>query len=61
MGTSKAGVEIMSKGSAPRPKSIDIKTFDSNWDRIFGKKKTQEVKEKKDQKEKKDASKNKRG
>ena len=23
------------KGSSPRPLSIDQKTFDSNWDRIF--------------------------
>jgi hypothetical protein len=27
------------KGSAPRPHSVDQKTFDSNWDTIFGKKK----------------------
>jgi len=26
------------KGSSPRPFSIDRKTFDDNWDRIFGKK-----------------------
>jgi len=35
----------MSKGSAPRPKSVDIKTFDNNWDAIFGKKKKQDVTE----------------
>jgi hypothetical protein len=35
----------MSKGSAPRPKSVDIKTFDNNWDTIFGKKKKQDVTE----------------
>lgn len=29
----------MSKGSKPRPLSIDRKTFDDNWDRIFGKNK----------------------
>lgn len=29
------------KGSAPRPYSVDQKTFDNNWDRIFGKKKEQ--------------------
>jgi len=29
----------MSKGSAPRPLSVDTKTFDNNWDAIFGKKK----------------------
>lgn len=33
----------MSKGSAPRPKSVDIKTFDNNWDAIFGKKKKEDV------------------
>lgn len=27
------------KGSAPRPYSVDQKTFDNNWDAIFGKKK----------------------
>lgn len=26
------------KGSAPRPYSVDQKTFGNNWDRIFGKK-----------------------
>lgn len=25
------------KGSKPRPFSVDQKTFDSNWDQIFGK------------------------
>jgi hypothetical protein len=28
----------MSKGSKSRPYSVDQKTFDSNWDSIFGKK-----------------------
>lgn len=28
------------KGSAPRPFSVDQETFESNWDRIFSKKKT---------------------
>lgn len=28
------------KGSRPRPFSVDRKTFEDNWDRIFGKKKT---------------------
>lgn len=28
------------KGSRPRPYSVDQKTFDNNWDQIFGKKKT---------------------
>jgi len=27
----------MSKGSRPRPYSVDLKTFDSNWDAIFKK------------------------
>lgn len=31
------------KGSRPRPYSVDQKTFDNNWDAIFGKKKTSEV------------------
>jgi len=26
------------KGSTPRPYSVDRNTFDSNWDKIFGKK-----------------------
>jgi hypothetical protein len=26
------------KGSAPRPFSVDQKTFDSNWNNIFGRK-----------------------
>jgi len=25
------------KGDQPRPRSVDSKTFDSNWDRIFKK------------------------
>ena len=29
----------MSKGSRPRPYSVDMKTFDSNWDSIFNRKK----------------------
>lgn len=28
----------MSKGDTQRPMSVDQKTFDNNWDRIFGKK-----------------------
>ena len=28
----------MSKGDRPRPYSIPLKTFDNNWDAIFGKK-----------------------
>ncbi len=29
--------QIMGKGSKPRPFSVDKTTFDSNWERIFGK------------------------
>ena len=29
----------MSKGSKQRPRTVDQKTFDDGWDRIFGKKK----------------------
>jgi hypothetical protein len=29
----------MGKGSAPRPYSVDSDTFESNWDKIFKKKK----------------------
>lgn len=31
------------KGSRPKPYSVDQKTFDDNWDRIFNKKKTEIV------------------
>ena len=27
----------MSKGSSPRPYSVNLKTFDNNWDNIFRK------------------------
>ena len=53
----------MSKGSAPRPKSVDIKTFDNNWDAIFGKKnKTEDIAKEKslDKKDKKSTSKDKK-
>ena len=30
----------MSKGSTPRPFDVDQKTFESNWEAIFGKRKT---------------------
>ena len=30
------------KGSRPRPYSVDQKTFENNWDAIFGKKKKEE-------------------
>ena len=29
------------KGSRPRPLSVNQKTFDNNWDKIFSKPKTQ--------------------
>lgn len=32
------------KGSRPRPYSVDRKTYESNWDKIFGKKKNKKVK-----------------
>lgn len=37
----------MSKGSTPRPYSVDLKTFNNNWDNIFRKpdpKKTEDQK-----------------
>ena len=49
----------MSKGSAPRPLSVDTKTFDNNWDKIFGKKKIEEDKKSSDKDKKK--TKNKKG
>ena len=30
----------MSKGSAPRPFEVDQKTFENNWEKIFGNRKT---------------------
>ena len=30
----------MSKGSAPRPFDVDQKTFEINWEKIFGNRKT---------------------
>jgi hypothetical protein len=36
----------MGKGSKPRPFEVDQKTFDNNWEQIFGKKtKDQEKKD----------------
>lgn len=32
------------KGSRPRPYSVDRKTFEENWDKIFGKKKNKNKK-----------------
>lgn len=31
------------KGSSPRPFSVDQKTFDNNWEAIFGKKSPKEI------------------
>jgi hypothetical protein len=36
----------MSKGSRQRPRHVDQKTFDSNWDRIFNSNKVKNEKEK---------------
>jgi hypothetical protein len=44
----------MSKGSNPRPYSVDQKTFDSNWDSIFKKKEDEQLTKDKEQKEKED-------
>ena len=33
------------KGSKPRPFSVDRKTYENNWDRIFKKKKDKKLKE----------------
>jgi len=43
MGTSKEGVEIMSKGSAPRPFSVSQDQFNKNFDAIFRKPDPKEV------------------
>lgn len=34
------------KGSNPRPYSVDRKTYDKNWEAIFGKKEKQEKNQK---------------
>lgn len=41
------------KGSKPRPFSVDRKTFESNWDKIFGKK-HKKVSQKNSKKQKQD-------
>ena len=38
----------MSKGSAPRPFEVDQKTFESNWEKIFGNRKTKNGSDKRD-------------
>ena len=40
------------KGSDQRPRQVDKKTFEDNWDRIFGKKKTKKETKKKDKRSK---------
>jgi hypothetical protein len=42
------------KGSKPRPFSVDRKTFESNWEKIFGKKNKNKTAEKFDKKQKQD-------
>ena len=34
----------LSKGSNRRPKDVDDRTFNENWDRIYGKKKKEQKK-----------------
>ena len=36
------------KGSRPRPLSVDRKTFDKNWDKIFSNKNTKDTSKKQD-------------
>ena len=38
----------MSKGSAPRPFEVDQKTFENNWEKIFGNRKTKNGSDKRD-------------
>lgn len=40
------------KGSKPRPFSVDRKTFESNWDKIFGKNSNKKGTEKNKKKQK---------
>jgi len=42
------------KGSKPRPFSVDRKTFESNWEKIFGKKNQKKPTEKTSNKHKLD-------
>jgi hypothetical protein len=42
------------KGSRPRPFSVDRKTFESNWEKIFGKKSKKKSTEKTSKKQKQD-------
>jgi hypothetical protein len=47
----------MSKGSRQRPRSVDRKTFEDNWDRIFSKK----VNNEKEENSRSDANQNRKG
>jgi hypothetical protein len=49
----------VSKGSTPRPSSVDSTTFDSNWDAIFSKPDPRVVEDAKAEDEAFDAVKNK--
>jgi len=42
------------KGSKPRPFSVDRKTFESNWEKIFGKQSKKKLTEKTSKKHKLD-------
>jgi hypothetical protein len=42
------------KGSRPRPFSVDRKTFESNWEKIFGKKGNKKTTEKNTKNQKQD-------
>jgi hypothetical protein len=42
------------KGSRPRPYSVDRKTFESNWDKIFSKKSKKSDTKKSNKKQKQD-------
>jgi predicted nucleic acid-binding Zn ribbon protein len=45
---------VNGKGSRPRPFSVDRKTYESNWDKIFGKKPKKKVAEKSSKRQKQD-------
>jgi hypothetical protein len=42
------------KGSSPRPFSVDRKTFENNWEKIFGKKSKKKTTEKNTKNQKQD-------
>jgi len=45
---------VSGKGSRPRPFSVDRKTYESNWEKIFGKKSKKKVAEKSSKHQKQD-------